>query len=82
MTKFLSTVALLVGLASCAPFPHREQLTRQVRGVLTDGNGKPVSGAKVTYVYRGFKKLGSTETDTEGKYALGPYYQWFYLVYL
>lgn len=75
-------IVLTAALASCAPIPSRDLLASRVSGILQDGAGHPVAGAKLSYVYRGHKMLGSTETDTSGRFVLGPFHQWFYLIYL
>jgi hypothetical protein len=73
---------LALVLVSCAPIPHYETLTSRVSGNVIDQVGRPVSGASVRYQFRGRRILGETTTSDDGSFTLGPYRQWFYLLYI
>ena len=73
---------LALGFASCAPIPHYQTLTSRVSGSVIDQTGRPVSGASVRYQFRGRRTLGEATTRDDGSFALGPFRQWFYLLYI
>jgi hypothetical protein len=43
---------------------------------------KPLGGVRVEYLFRGGRVLGETVTNSDGRFTLGPFSQWFYLVYI
>jgi hypothetical protein len=69
-------------LSSCLVMPHREFVSEGTSGLILDRNNKPIQNAKVEYLHRGSVLLGSTASDIEGRFELGPFYQWFYLLYI
>jgi hypothetical protein len=82
MYRYLLWLVLISTLPCCLIMPHYETLTGKVRGQVVDDKGVPVTGAKVEYLYNSHRLLGSTKTDHSGTFQVGPYRQWFYLVYL
>jgi len=78
----LASVGFMILLPGCLLMPHYETVVRKVNGRVVDACGKPVSGATISYHLRSGHKLGSTTSDTLGKFTLGPFRQWFYLVYV
>jgi|GEM_PF-2701547 len=75
--------AILVSLIpSCVIFPHSDRLAGKVFGSVVDTHDRPVSGAKVEFLFRSRRVLGSTETSRLGLFELGPFRQWFYVTYI
>ncbi len=82
MNRFLFALGLISVLPSCLIMPHYDILTRKVSGRVVDAKGHPVSGATIDYHFRSDRKLGTTISDSSGNFKLGPFRQWFYLVYI
>ena len=79
-TAFLILLGFM--LASCAPIPHYGMLATRFSGRVVDDHDQPVAGAQVDYLFRGGRQLGQTTTRSDGSFALGPFRQWFYLIYI
>ncbi len=73
---------LMFGFTACAPLVHFETVASRVSGCVIDQTGKPVSRASVEFLLRGRRLLGKTTTKADGSFSLGPFRQWFYLVYM
>ncbi|MEZ5387892.1 MAG: carboxypeptidase-like regulatory domain-containing protein [Prosthecobacter sp.] len=82
MKHLALTFIAVVALPSCLIMPHYETLTGKVTGRVVDATGQPVSGATIDYHLRSDRKLGSAISDSSGNFHLGPFRQWFYVVYI
>jgi hypothetical protein len=82
MNHLLLTLVLVSGLPSCVLMPHYQRLADKVAGRVVDTQDRPVSGAKVEFLFRSGRLLGSTVTDCVGDFELGAFRQWFYVVYI
>lgn len=82
MNRSLLAAILVSLIPSCVIFPHYDRLAGKVSGSVVDTQGRPVSGAKVEFLYRSSRVLGSTETSRSGLFELGPFRQWFYVTYI
>lgn len=80
--RFCLGFILPLTLSSCLIMPHREFVSEGTSGLILDRNNKPLQNAKVDYLHRSSVLLGSTASDIDGCFRLGPFYQWFYLLYL
>lgn len=82
MNFSLLAVILISLIPSCVIFPHYERLAGKVSGGVVNAQGLPVAGAKVEFLFRSRRVLGSTETSRFGLFELGPFRQWFYVTYV
>ncbi len=82
MKPILTSLLLLNLLTGCMLMPHYETVAGKVNGRVIDATGKPVSGAKIDYHLHGGRKLGATTSAQSGDFELGPFRQWFYLIYI
>lgn len=80
--RILSFLIACVLMGSCAPIPFYDTLAPRVRGSVVTSAGTPVARARVEYLFRGHRKLGETQTGPDGHFELGPFRQWFYLIYI
>jgi len=71
-----ATAALLMAAPAAV---YAQQTTSQVRGVILDGSGSPVSGAQITIVHTGTGSTDTTSTNANGNFFVsgmrvgGPY---------
>lgn len=82
MNRLLSALIFSALLPGCLVMPHYQTLTGKIRGRVVDAKGEPISGAQVEYLYNAHRLLGSAKTDPSGTFEMGPFRQWFYVVYL
>lgn len=82
MNRSLLALILVSLIPSCVIFPHCDRLAGKVSGNVVDIHGRPVSGAKVEFLFRSSRVLESTETSRLGLFELGPFRQWFYVTYI
>jgi hypothetical protein len=82
MIRALLTLAMITALPSCLIMPHYETLTGKFSGSLVDSKNCPIQGAKVEYLYNSHRLLGNAKTNACGQFKLGPFRQWFYLLYI
>ena len=82
MKHRLLALTLLMALPGCLLLPHYQTLGGKFSGRVVDPKGQPVSGVTVEYLYNSHRLLGTTKTDPTGQFKLGPFRQWFYLVYI
>ena len=80
--KTILMIAFALSAVGCAPIPHAERLVPKTSGTVVDGHKKPLAGVRVEYLFRGGRLLGETVTSSDGRFTLGPFSQWFYLVYI
>jgi hypothetical protein len=78
----LLILSVMLSVGACAPIPTSERLSPRISGTVVDGEHHPIAGARVEYLYRGGPVLGETATSGDGRFTLGPFHQWFYLIYL
>lgn len=82
MKHFVLTLLAFLTLPSCLLMPHYQTLTGKVNGSVVDNQNQPIKGAQVDYLYNSHRVLGTTKTDVGGQFKLGPFRQWFYMVYI
>ena len=82
MNRSLLALFLVPLIPSCVIFPHADRLAGKVSGSVVDARDRPVSGAKVEFLFRSNRVLGSAETSHLGRFELGPFRQWFYVTYI
>lgn len=82
LATLAASIIVCAQLMSCAPIPHRELLATRITSRVVDDRGDPVAGAHVDYLFRGRRPLGHATTQSDGSFSLGPFYQWFYLIYV
>jgi hypothetical protein len=82
MTRLLLILSIITVVPSCLIVPHYETLTGKVSGCVVNAKGQPVSGAIIDYHLRSDRRLGTTISDSSGNFEFGPFWQWFYLVYV
>lgn len=82
MTRVFLISVVMLAVDACAPIPTSERLSSQISGTVVDGQHRPIAQAHVEYLYRGGPVLGDTVTSGNGRFTLGPFRQWFYLIYV
>jgi hypothetical protein len=82
MNRSLLAVILVSLIPSCVIFPHYDRLAGKISGSVVDSQGRPISGAKVEFIFRSKRVLGVTDTSRSGLFDLGPFRQWFYVAYI
>ena len=82
MNRLFLVLILASALPGCVIIPHYQTLTAKITGRVVNAKKEAISGARVEYFHGSTRLLGSTTTDEAGDFKMGPYRQWFCLVYL
>lgn len=82
MKRLALGIFAILTLSGCLVMPHYQTLTGKVNGSIVDTQNRPIKGAQVDYLYNSHRLLGTTKTNVGGQFELGPFKQWFYLVYI